>query len=186
LSADAVAFADAWAASLPEPGKMLIGVNAGGGWITKRWGVKSFAAFADRAAGELNATIAVFWGPGEEADARELQELMTQAAVVLPKTTLQQSAACIKRCSLFVSNDSGPMHIAAALDVPTLGIFGPTNPQLQGPFGPNNLWVRNEAVPCLGCNLTACTIGNVCMTELTPQTVYRAFEQLMAKNNIHI
>lgn len=185
VSASAGAFADRWHAILPSAGKLLIGVNAGGGWITKRWGPKHFAGFADMAVEALGASIAVFWGPGEEEDAHVLRSTMKHESFLLPKTTLQESAACIRQCTYFVSNDSGPMHIAAALGVPTLGIFGPTHPLLQGPYGSEHVWVRNEAVPCLGCNLTACTIGNICMSELTPETVYRAFEQLMAKNSIH-
>jgi lipopolysaccharide heptosyltransferase II len=182
LNQSAVTFADEWRDSVPRTGNMLIGVNAGGGWITKRWGVKHFAGFADKAAEERGASIAVFWGPGEERDAHELRDAMKHASFVLPKTTLQQSAACIKQCNYFVSNDSGPMHIASALGVPTLGIFGPTNPDLQGPFHPDHEWVRNEKLSCLGCNLTACPIGNLCMSELTSETVYQAFEHLLANN----
>ena len=182
LSGDAAAFADAWARTLPSSKHILVGVNGGGGWVSKRWGVNNFAAFADRAAEELDAAIAVFWGPGEEQEAAALWSTMKHTSFLLPATTLQQSAACIRKCSYFVSNDSGPMHIAAALEVPTLGIFGPTNPYLQGPFGPKHMWVRNETLSCLGCNLTSCPIGTVCMSELTTETVYRAFEQLMAKN----
>jgi hypothetical protein len=55
---------------------------------------------------------------------------------------------------------------------------------LQGPFGAQHEWVRNESLSCLCCNLTACPIGNVCMTGLAAATVYRAFEQLMEKNTI--
>jgi len=182
LSAAAEAFAGEWAAVLPADGRVLIGVNAGGGWSSKRWGVAQFAAFADMAVEQRNAAIAVFWGPGEEPDADALRAAMKHDSIKVPKTSLMQSAACIKRCSYFVSNDSGPMHIAAALGVPTLGIFGPTHPNLQGPYGEAQAWIRNEAVTCLGCNLTTCTIGNMCMSELTPETVYRAFDIVASRN----
>lgn len=185
LSFGALQFADDWYRTLPVQKKMLIGVNAGGGWISKRWGVKQFAAFADMTAERLDAVIVVFWGPGEEHDAQELANSMKHNSFLMPKTTLQQSAACTQRCAYFVSNDSGPMHIAAALGVPTLGIFGPTNPNLQGPFGHQHVWVRNEKLACLGCNVTTCAIGNMCMSELTPDTVYQAFEQLIIKKSKH-
>jgi lipopolysaccharide heptosyltransferase II len=183
LDHQAVQFAQEWFASaFGASADPVIGINAGGGWVTKRWGVRQFAELADRVSDELTAHVAVFWGPGEENDALELQRSMKRASVLLPKTSLQQSAACIGKCAYFISNDSGPMHIAAALGVPTLGIYGPTNPLLQGPFGPRHEWVRNEALSCLCCNLTSCPIGNVCMTELTPGTVHRAFEKLIEKN----
>ncbi|HLP18495.1 MAG TPA: glycosyltransferase family 9 protein [Bacteroidota bacterium] len=182
LDPEAVRFAEEWFAQLPN--RNAVGINAGGGWVTKRWRVEHFAELADRVLDELHVSIVLFWGPGEEADALALQRLMKHPAMLLPKTTLQQSAACIKQCSYFISNDSGPMHIGAALGVPTLGIYGPTNPFVQGPFGTKSEWVRNEALSCLCCNLTECPIGNVCMTELSAETVYRAFERLIEKNTI--
>ena len=92
--------------------------------------------------------------------------------------------ALLKHCSYLISNDSGPMHIAASLGVPTLGIYGPTNPILQGPYGPRNTWVRHEALDCLACNLTRCPIGNVCMKDLSVTTVFTAFQHIKEKNRI--
>ena len=57
-------------------------------------------------------------------------------------------------------------------------MFGPTNPQLQGPWSPRGSWVRLESLDCLGCNLTQCDIGNLCMRDLPVDTVYNAFLSL--------
>jgi ADP-heptose:LPS heptosyltransferase len=103
-------------------------------------------------------------------------------AQVIPKTTLSQLGAIIQRCAFIVSNDSGPMHIAASLGIPTLGIFGPTNPLQQGPYGDNHRWVRNEELDCLECSLTACPIGNLCMTQLEVERVLDAFNLLVAQS----
>jgi ADP-heptose:LPS heptosyltransferase len=74
------------------------------------------------------------------------------------------------------------MHIAAAVGTPVLGIFGPTRPELQGPYGEANRTVRNESLGCLGCNLTSCPIGNPCMNDLSVDTVFTAFEELQRSN----
>ncbi|MDL1891730.1 glycosyltransferase family 9 protein, partial [Sphingobacteriales bacterium CHB3] len=97
---------------------------------------------------------------------------------------LPQLGALLKRCSLVVTNDSGPMHIAAALGVPVVGIYGPTNPVLQGPYGTQHVVVRNEKLDCLGCNLTKCPIGNPCMVDLSVNDVLRGVEEVIKKNNL--
>jgi ADP-heptose:LPS heptosyltransferase len=74
------------------------------------------------------------------------------------------------------------MHIAAAVGTPVLAIFGPTNPQLQGPFGPNHALVRKEGLECLGCNLTSCPIGHPCMKTLTVDEVADKFDELIERN----
>jgi ADP-heptose:LPS heptosyltransferase len=107
---------------------------------------------------------------------------MKMPAHVTPKTTLSQLAAIISRCTAIISNDSGPMHISASLGIPTLGIFGPTNPRQQGPYGSNHRWVRNEELDCLECSLTACPIGNICMTQLKVERVMDAFSLLVSQS----
>ncbi len=160
-------------------GKTLVGVNIGGGWYTKRWSVENFAALADRIARQYGWSIVLPWGPGQLGDVQELRRVMHEPALVPPATTLLQLAALFERCMYVVSNDSGPMHIAAASGSRVLGIYGPTRPELQGPYGAGNRTIRREGLDCLGCNLTQCTIGNICMTELTVDMVFDAFRQLV-------
>jgi heptosyltransferase III len=162
---------------------VLVGLQAGGGWYTKRWHLKSFASLADRIYERYGWTIILPWGPGQEDEVETIAGEMHSAPFIPPTTTLAQLAALLAECSYVVSNDSGPMHIAAAVGTPVLGIFGPTRPELQGPYGPQNLTVRHNALECLGCNLTSCPIGNPCMTDLTVDTVFSAFEQLLQLNS---
>ena len=65
-------------------------------------------------------------------------------------------AAIISKCNLVIANDSGPMHISAALGVPTLGIFGPTNPKAHGPYSPNSDYIIKEDLDCIICNKLVC------------------------------
>jgi ADP-heptose:LPS heptosyltransferase len=160
-------------------GRTLVAVNTGGGWYTKRWSLTNFAALADRIVTEYGWSIVLPWGPGQETEAQDVRKRMHQPAYIPPATTLLQLAALFEQCAWVVTNDSGPMHIAAASGSRVLGIFGPTHPELQGPYGSSHATIRREGLECLGCNLTKCPIGNLCMTELTVDAVFSAFRRMV-------
>ena len=182
LNKEATQFASEWIGANNLDGKLIVGMNPSGGWYTKRWGLDHFAHLGDVIAERYHASIVLLWGPGEEEDVRSIQRKMKSSSRVIPRTSLIELGAIIRRCAYVVSNDSGPMHIAASLDVPTLGIFGPTNPYLQGPYGKNHRWIRNEGIECLACNLTSCPIGNICMTQLETSRVIDAFDGLVQES----
>ncbi len=165
-------------------GQTMVALNNGGGWYTKRWGPEHFAALGDRLSERYAAAIVLIWGPGEEAEARDIASRMSSRPFIPPPTTLMQLGALLKRCMMLVTNDSGPMHIAAAMGTPVLGIFGPTNPALQGPYGEGHAVVRNETLTCLGCNLTSCPIGHPCMIGLTVDTVLDSAGALLKKHTV--
>jgi lipopolysaccharide heptosyltransferase II len=181
LSEQSRKFAEDWISRQPFQGKTLVGLNPGGGWTTKKWGLEHYARLGDLISERHKGAIILLWGPGEEQEASFVHQEMKSQSYLIPRTTLSQLGAIIDRCGIVVSNDSGPMHIAAALKVPTLGIFGPTNPIQQGPYGEGNRWVRNEALDCLECALTQCPIGNICMTQLGVENVMDAFDKLQTR-----
>lgn len=162
----------------------LIAFGTGGGWYTKRWPLDRFAELGDRIMVKHNVHVVLIWGPGEYEGVRQVKTLMKQEGMIPPSTTLPQLGALLRRCSCMVTNDSGPMHIAAAVGTPVLGIYGPTNPALQGPYGDKHITIRREGLECLGCNLTICPIGHPCMLDLSVDAVIQAFEQLLVKNRI--
>ncbi len=182
LNKDATKFASEWIVANQLDGKLIVGLNPSGGWYTKRWGLDHYARIGDAITEKYHASIVLLWGPGEEEDVRSIQRMMKASSKIIPRTSLIELGAIILHCAYVVSNDSGPMHIAASLDVPTLGIFGPTNPYLQGPFGKNHRWIRNEGIACLACNLTSCPIGNICMTQLETSRVMKAFDELVQES----
>ncbi|CUU02436.1 heptosyltransferase-3 [Candidatus Kryptobacter tengchongensis] len=164
-------------------GKMVIALNPSGTWETKRWGIEKFAKLGDIIAKNFNAKILILWGNQKELeDAQKIFSIMEEKPLIPPKTNLKQLASILKRCSFTISNDSGTMHISTAVGTPTLGIYGPTNPYAQGPYGEKHLWVRKEDLECIACNLTKCPIGNICMKDLTVETVFEAFLKLVEKN----
>lgn len=161
---------------------LRVAFNTGGGWYTKRWSGENFARLADRVADEFGAFILLTWGPGEEGDVRAIAGMMRHTPYVPPATTFPQLASLLRRCSVVVSNDTGPMHVATAVGTPVLAIYGPTNPRLQGPFGDIHEVVTMSGLSCLGCNLTSCPIGHPCMKDLTVDRVMDRFRVLLAKN----
>lgn len=167
--------------------KLTVALIPVGTWETKRWELKKFAELGDIIAKNFNAEILIIWGNEKEfEEAITISSLINAKPIIPPRTSLKQLSAILKRCSFAIANDSGPMHISAVVGTPTLGIFGPTNPYAQGPFGEKHLWVRNEEIDCLGCNLTKCPIANKCMRELKVETVYSAFLKLVEKNKDRI
>jgi lipopolysaccharide heptosyltransferase II len=163
---------------------LTVALNPGGGWYTKRWRIPQYAEVGDAIVKEFGATVLLVWGPGEEEHVRELQSKMSHPSILLPPTSLKQLGSILKRCHLMVTNDSGPMHIAAALGTPVVAIYGPTNPKLQGPVGEGHVIVRNERLTCLNCNLTDCPIGNPCMLELSVGEVLDGVRRALARNKI--
>ena len=145
-------------------------------------GLDRFAQLADLLVDRFGATVVLPWGPGQLPEAEKIQALMKHKAFIPPATTLKQLGALLKRCTFVVSNDSGPMHIAAAVGTPVLGIYGPTSPALQGPFGSRHITVHKEGLDCLGCNYTKCPIGHPCMLELSVDAVMDGVQQLLNKN----
>lgn len=176
-------FATSWFDKQGLKDTVTVGINPSGGWYTKKWRNESFARLSDAIIEWKGWNVLFFWGPGEYDDVRDIHSRMKHRSNIIPKTSLKEMGALLQQCQYLISNDSGPMHIAASLGVPTLGIFGPTNPFLQGPYGNNNAWVRREELDCLACNLTTCPIGNVCMTDLSVDVVFDAFKKLVDKVN---
>lgn len=176
-------FAENWFTQEQLHTSEVVGINPSGGWYTKKWNLNSYAQLADRIIEERGSNIVFFWGPGEQEEVNAIQTAMKFPSKAIPKTSLKEMGALLQLCTYVISNDSGPMHIAASVGVPTLGIFGPTNPYLQGPYGSKNLWVRHEELDCLACNLTKCPIGNICMKELSVEKVFESFKKLVEKNS---
>lgn len=178
-----LAYADAFLREAALNGSRVFGVNTGGGWYTKRWPPDRFARLADLVADAGGGTAVVLWGPGQRGEAEAVRAAMTRAAVLAPPTTLTQLGALLSRLSFVMTNDSGPMHIAAAVGTPVLGVYGPTRPDLQGPFGRGHVVVRKEGLDCLGCNLTTCPVeGHPCMQALSVEEVFRGYEHLRNLN----
>jgi len=137
---------------LPLSGPAFIGLGPTANWRGKTWAPERFAALYHALSADLpGARAAVFGGPGpaERALAQPVLDALPGAIDLVGALSLPAAAACLARCNLFVGNDSGLMHLAAAAGAPTLGLFGPTPPSEYAPRGPRTGFVAAESMQAL-------------------------------------
>jgi lipopolysaccharide heptosyltransferase I len=140
-------------------------------WKTKRWPAKRFAEVGDRLSAAHSARIFLIAGSEQSAQASEVVRHMQCRAVNLAGiTSLPQLMALLRRASLLISNDSGPMHLAAALGSPVIGIFGPTDPRRVGPYGAVNVALKKNFL-CSGCSRQRCTHAQECLRAISVDEV---------------
>jgi len=144
----------------------------------KRWPAAAFADLGDRLAARLGASVILTAGPGEREEAEDVRGRMRHPATVMEPKGLRPLADLLKGARLFVASDTGPAHIAAALGVPTVTLFGPKDPGVLAPVGPRARAVR-AGVRCSPCALRFCP-DPVCMTALPVDLVERSAVELLA------
>ncbi len=152
-------------------GRARIGFHPGckPGWEFKRWNPAGFASVADQLSAEKGAEIIWFGGADEAGDVAAIQQQMRSPSLsVVGQLAIRDTAALIGSCDVFVSNDSGPMHLATAVGVPTIGLFSDTNPRTRpartGPFGPSHI-----------------VIGRADLQAITPADVVEAVQRLLSR-----
>jgi heptosyltransferase-2 len=161
--------------------KRVIGVSPGAAYGTaKRWLPERFAEAAGTLATARGASIALFGSKGERELCGEVAQLLNGHQVInyAGQTTLAQFIDLASGCELFLTNDSGSMHIASALGVPTVAIFGATDDSTTGPTGRNARVVRHP-VDCSPCLLRECPIDHRCMTGVGAERVVQEALQLL-------
>ena len=153
--------------------KPIIGINSGAGFESKLWELDRFAQLADRITTEMGCSILLTWGPGEEQKVRQIAASMKHKCWIAPATSIQESIGLYKRLKLLISCDSGPLHLCAALGVPTVSLFGPTDPKRNGAYGLNHGTVYKE-ISCSFCWKKKCPLGTQeCMKLLTVDEVFK-------------
>jgi heptosyltransferase-2 len=162
----------------------VIGVSPGAAYGgAKRWMTEGFAAAAGRIAKEQSASVALFGSDAErslcDTIAESLRGRGLAAGNLAGKTTLREFIDLAAACRLFLTNDSGAMHIASAAGVRTVAIFGATDEFATGPTGSLAVVVRQQ-VECSPCLLRECPIDHRCMTRVTPDQVAEAAFVLLA------
>jgi len=145
----------------------------------KRWHEERFADAADSLAHEFRFQVALIGSHGERSIAERIREYMKRPAAILNgKTNLETLIGVLAESSLMITNDSGPMHIAAALGVPTVAVFGSTDERVTGPCGPRTRIVKYP-VECSPCLLRDCPIDHRCMNGVTVENVCIAARDLI-------
>lgn len=164
------------AAERPPRGARRLGLAPGATWGAKAWPLESYAELARRAITETAARVTVYWGPGEA----ERADAVVRAAPGARRAaggTHTDWARELAGESLLVSGDSGARHLAIALGVPTVGLFGPTDPWGSTPPGGAHPWLRH-AIACAPCNRLECPLSeNYCLTRIGITEVWDVVRQ---------
>lgn len=155
-------------------------LNPGGGWPNKRWPPSRLGELAIRIRDRFELGSIVIWGRREEALADAVVAASDEAAVRAPATGLGDLIALSARASLMVSGDTGPLHIAAALDTPVVGLFGPTVPSRNGPWdGDDEVVSRSDVCACY--HKRECSQATPCLNEVPVNEVFAAVARRMAR-----
>jgi lipopolysaccharide heptosyltransferase II len=152
--------------------QILVGINPGSSlrWPTKQWPLENFAKLCDELA-KRNIRVVITGAPEDAASTEELFALTRNKPInAVGKTSIAELVSLIRRCQVFISSDSAPMHIASSVNVPLIAIFGPTDPKrhLVPPAQYQVFW---KEIQCSPCYLRSCPIGLVCMKKITIQEV---------------
>jgi heptosyltransferase-1 len=172
---------EAWASTTHNQqfgGKPLAILNPGAGWGAKCWPAESFAMVAQHLS-QRGMAVAINHGPGEESLANSVAQASGGAALSL-KCSVGELIAFTRRASLFVGGDTGPMHLAAAMRVPVVGLFGPTLPQRNGPFGTRTIVLRS---PQSVHNTAHTDRPDEGLVSIEPQAVLDAADQLLGESH---
>jgi heptosyltransferase-2 len=158
-----------------RPGATRIALAPGAAYgSAKCWLPERYAALADRLIDGCDADVIIFGPPQERETAERIARSMRRRAINLAGgTSIGEFPALLRACRLFVGNDSGAMHVAAAVGLPVIGIFGPTDPEATRPATPLFTLVR-EPVFCSPCLLRHCPLDHRCMKRITVEQVLDA------------
>ncbi len=156
----------------------VIAVNPFTAWRTKCWPLDHASALCRLIHRELGLKSIVLAGPKEEGGARHVVQNSKGAALLAPRTSILRLAALLRRVRLYVGGDTGPTQLATALGVPTVALFGPTDPQRNGPFSPDDLTLHVD-LGCEDCSRKRCSLGEEpeCMHRITPDMVLDAVKK---------
>lgn len=173
----------------------LIGVNPGAEYgPAKRWPLERFSEAARQIAATRPVDVLVFGGPSDRPAADRLVEMLTRkpakglgtARAVAGETSLGELASLASRCDVFLSNDSGPMHVAAAVGTRVVGVFGSTSPELTGPGLADEKAHRLLRRPpaCAPCFLRQCPVDTRCLAAISVDQVSAAVLELLAEGSL--
>ena len=165
-----------------RPGAVRIAIAPGAAYgSAKCWLPERYAALADGLIAAADADVILFGAPPERDMAERIARSMQRRAVNLAgATSIGELPALLWACRLFVGNDSGAMHVAAAVGLPVAGIFGPTDPEATRPATPQFTLIR-EPVSCSPCLLRHCPIDHRCMTRISVEQVFGVARALLER-----
>ncbi len=163
---------------LPEAARLIV-ICPGARSHIKRWSAEGFARVADRLVRDCRAHVVFAGEPDEEEIVQEILGAMEQRAVsAIGLTTIRQLGVLMRRARLVITNDSAALHLASAMQTPTLALFGPTDAAKYGPTAPRHRVIR-RALVCAPCERALCRYHHECMRFISAEEVFNAASDLL-------
>lgn len=164
-------------------GKSVVALNPGASHPIKKWGVDQFARLADILTANPRTKIILIGGPQDVADSEKIAEMVPGKVLNMTgKLSLLQLGAVLRKCSLLVSSDTGPLHLATAVGTRILGLYGATDPARTGPVGVGHRVLQAQGLGCIPCKRLRCSNKEhlACMRRLTPEIVAGAIKEMIS------
>lgn len=166
--------------------KPLVGIQPGAGWTTKQLPLETYAELTNLIQEHLDYQVIYTWGPGEEEMIQELSTLAQKRGAtpfIAPRTTIRQLVALVKACSLFVGGDTGPVHLAGALGIPVVAIYGSSDATRNAPYTPKLRLFQRTELPCVPCWKTKCPLDGDdylrCLRSITAGELFKGIKGLL-------
>jgi lipopolysaccharide heptosyltransferase I len=156
-------------------------LNPGAAWPNKRWPAARFGAVASAIHHEHGVRSVVMWGPGEEPLAARVMAASAGAAEVAPPTAIADIVAIARGARLMVSGDTGPLHVAGAVGTPLVALFGPTQPERNGPWAPGDVTL-SRAAACSCLYERRCSRAEPCIDDITVDEVVQAVRRRLGRH----
>lgn len=159
-----------------DPKNPLIVLHPGAAFgSAKRWPARRFTELVRLLRNIKNADIAITGAPGDADLAEAISSGLSEKPLILAgKTSLRRLIGVISHASVFIANDTGPAHLANALRVPVVAVFGPTDPRATAPFHQPSAVIKKEAIPCWPCFYHQCPYDHGCMMQIAAEDVFKA------------
>ncbi|MBK5100503.1 MAG: glycosyltransferase family 9 protein [Desulfobacteraceae bacterium] len=180
LAADEQAWAGQWLKENGFHGNKIVAIHPGAYYETQRWLTEYYAELILLIRRQTQTGIILFGGPSDAKVVKDITSKINVDVCVSIQEDIRKFFAILSHCQLLVCNNSGPLHCAVALNIPTISFMGPTNKNRWMPIGDIHKVFRIDDLPCIGCNLGYCKIiTHDCMRLITPIMIRRAIYQFL-------
>jgi heptosyltransferase-2 len=180
MAKEEIGFAREWLQCINPQNRAVIGVHPGAYYPSQRWPIKNFITLASDLQKKGVWLVVLLGGASEQDLLREIASALHHPTPVFQSGDLRQTAAVMTQLQVMVCNNSGPLHLAAALGVPTVSFMGPTNAARWWPVGSSHCVLRINDLACLGCEAGICPKGSQeCLQRITPDLALDAVERIL-------
>lgn len=163
----------------------LVVLNPAGLWITRNWPIENYVAFAQRWLSQESVTFLVLGNDRVALKAAHLSEKLGSALInLVNKTSLDEAFAILLHTSLIITEDSGLMHMAWALGIPVVALFGSSRHDWSSPTGAGNRTFHSGDLECGACMAPTCRFGDIrCLARVSPDQVFHAAQDLLLRSD---